>query len=300
MPSLAARLLSRQIRLIKPVLTSFSLKTSRAFQEKLAALGARALAEKIHFQDFEIGTIPACTATPLNRPFDDDKVLLYLHGGGYVTGGLDYARGFAGFLADDIGQCVTAIAYALSPENPYPAALEDALGAYEFLLRFYSPENISLIGESAGGGLILALCHKLKAEGLPLPGRIVPISPWTDLTLSGESYSENRKNDPSLTIEEIEGFADAYAPNDDRQLQYISPLFGDFTGFPPCHICVGADELLRDDSLRLYDAMKDCGVDCSIRVGEGMWHAYVLYPTPESTEAMEEIRAFLEGKPNAG
>lgn len=299
MPTLVSRIMRRQIRLLRPVYASFSLKTARAFTDGLARLGAKAVEGKVRFDDFFIGGIPASTAIPMERRADDDKTLLYLHGGGYVTGGLEYARGYAGLLAAETGHCVTAIAYRLAPENPYPAALDDAFGAYEYLLRYYDAENISLIGESAGGGLILALCHRLKAESLPLPARLVLISPWTDLTLSGRSYTENCKTDPSLTFEEVEFFAEAYAP-DDRSLQFVSPLFGDFTGFPPCRIFAGGDELLRDDSLRLYDRMIESGAECKMTVGDGMWHAYVLYPTPESSEAMEEIRAFLEDDSDAG
>lgn len=296
--SIIAKILRGQIKLLRPVITNFSIKTSRAFQDKLAELGSKALTGKVHFEDFEIGLIPAVTATPLTLAPDSEKVLFYLHGGGYVTGGMDYARGFAGLLASEMGQCVVAIAYRLAPEEPFPAALDDAFCAYEYLLRFYKPENISFIGESAGGGLMLALCHRLRDEGLPLPSRLVPISPWTDLTLSGESYLSNKKKDPSLTISEIEGFVSAYAP-DKTNLPYVSPLLGDFTGFPPCRLYVGSDELLYNDSTQLYDKMISSGVDCRITVGDGMWHAYVLYPTPESSEAMTEIKAFLEGEENA-
>lgn len=295
MPSLVSKVLRSQIRVLRPVLNGFNIKTSRAFQDKLAELGARALVNKVDFEDFQIGAIPAATAVPLDCETDDRKVLLYIHGGGYVTGGLEYARGFAGLLASETGQRVTAIAYRLAPENPFPAALDDVFFAYEYLLRSYAPENISLIGESAGGGLILALCHRLKAEGLPLPNKLVPISPWTDLTLGGKSYRSNRKNDPSLTIEEIEGYVNAYNPAK-ADSPYVSPLFGDFEGFPPCRIYAGGHELLRDDALRVYDKMAAAGVDCSITVSEGMWHAYVLYPTPESSSAMDEIRAFLSSE----
>ena len=293
MSSLISKIMGGQIRLLRPVLSSFSIKTSRVFQEKLAELAAKALEGKVHFEDFEIGDIPATSAVPLDGAADMDEILLYIHGGGYVTGELEYARGFSGLLAMETGRAVCAITYRLAPENPYPAALEDVFCAYQYLLRFYEADRISLIGESAGGGLILALCHKLKDEGLPLPSKLVPISPWTDLTLSGKSYMENRKTEPTLTFEEIEGFVQAYSP-DDLRSPYVSPLFGDFTGFPPSYIFVGGDELLLDDSVQLYDKMITAGVLCHIMVGEGMWHAYVLYPTPESSEARDEIRSFLE------
>ncbi len=292
MTSLASKILSREIRLVRPVIKSFNVKTSRAFQDKLAQLGSKAVAGRVHYADFNIGTIPAVIAAPENAVSDTSQVLLYLHGGGYVTGGIVYAKGVAGFIAAETSCNVVAIAYRLAPENPFPAALEDAFCAYTWLLEYYRPENISFIGESAGGGLMLALCHKLKQEGINLPARLVPISPWTDLTLQGKSYTANRKLDPSLTFKEIKGFVDAYAPNE-RKNPLVSPLFGDFSGFPPCRVYVGSDELLRDDSLKLYDKLISAGSECSIVVGEGMWHAYVLFPTPESFEALAEIKAFL-------
>lgn len=292
MPSLKSKLLKSQMRLLRPVITGFSIKTSRAFQDKLAAFGTRALADKITLDSFEIGTIPAVTATPCALQEGDEDIVFYLHGGGYVTGGMEYARGVAGALAAETNKRVVAIAYRLAPEHPYPAALEDSFAAYKYLLETTAAENISMIGESAGGGLILALCHLLKREGLPLPARLVPISPWVDLTMSAKSYIENQKIDPCVTYEEVRGFVSAYSPEDQLD-PLVSPIFGDFAGFPPCRIYAGTDELLRDEAIILADKLTEAEVENTLIVKEGMWHAYVLYPTPESNEAVAEIKEFL-------
>ena len=144
---------------------------------------------------------------------EDPRVLLYLHGGGYVAGSIRYAAGFAGVIAAKTGVRTLCIAYRLAPEHPFPAALDDAMTAYQYLLgQGYHGSDITLIGESAGGGLILSLCLLLKAQGIPLPTRLVAISPWTDLTLSGESMEENREVDISLTKSELAAYAACYAP----------------------------------------------------------------------------------------
>ncbi|MEG1789987.1 MAG: alpha/beta hydrolase [Oscillospiraceae bacterium] len=294
MPALISLLLREQIRLFKPLFTKFSVSDSRAFQEALGDLGAKVVSDSVRFTDFEIGDVPACAATPIALANNDRRALLYLHGGGYVAGSLGYARGFAGTLADAVGIRTLCIGYRLAPEHPFPAALEDAFAAYEYLLsQGCRADDISLIGESAGGGLILALCLKLKAMGMPLPSRLIPLSPWTDLTLSGKSYETNLKADISLTHAEIDGFVEAYAPPDTRD-PLVSPLFGDFAGFPPCFIFVGGDELLLSDSVMLADRLRAAGVNCSLTVEDGMWHGYVLYGVPEAVTALAEIKKFLE------
>lgn len=294
MPSLISTMLRQQIRLFKPILTNFSTTASRNLQETLGGLGAKALGEKVEFREFHIRALPAALAAPVEQRPADPRIVLYLHGGGYVAGSIKYAKGFAGLLAAKAGLPVLCIAYRLAPENPFPAAVEDALAAYEYLLEEgYAPENISLIGESAGGGLLFSLCLLLKAQGRPLPGRIVALSPWTDLSLSGESYQTKQKEDPCLSMKEIEGFVHAYAPPELRN-PLASPLFGELSGLPPCRIYVGEDELLLDDSRQMAEKLLAAGVDCRLRVEPGLWHAYVLYGVPEANAALEEIKLFFE------
>jgi len=294
MPSIISALLREQIRLVKPILTKSSIAASRSLQEALGELEEKAVSDKVDFQKFDISGIPAAWAVPTELSRSDRRVALYLHGGGYVAGSINYARGFAGVLASKAQIRTMCIAYRLAPEYPYPAALEDAVAAYEYLLSAgYRSKDIYLIGESAGGGLVFALCLALKAQGKPLPARIVALSPWTDLTMSGVSYKLNRKLDVSLTAEEIEGFVEAYSPTD-QQNPLVSPLFGELEGLPPTMIYAGGDEILLSDSRMMAERLFKQGVPCRLTIDEGMWHAYVLYGVPESNEALFRIREFFE------
>lgn len=300
MPSLVSSVVREQIRLLKPILTRSSIAASRSLQEALGELGAKTVAGKVQFQDFTLADQPACWAVPADSFLDDPRALLYLHGGGYVAGSIRFAKGFGGVLASRTQVRTLCLAYRLAPEHPFPAAAEDALAAYRYLLaQGYAPDCITLTGESAGGGLLVALCLRLKEEGLPLPGRMIPISPWVDLTLGGESLEANRRADVCLTREELAGFAAVYAPGLERD-PLVSPVFGDLTGLPPCCIYVGGDEILLDDARLLADRLRAAGVPCTLHVEDGMWHAYPLYGVPEANEALAEIRALLEEDWNEG
>lgn len=294
MPSLVSSVMREQIRLLKPLLTRSSIAASRSLQEAMGELGAKSRAGSVLFQDFTLSDCPACWAAPEGSPLDDPRALLYLHGGGYVAGSIRYAKGFAGVLSSRTQVRTLCIAYRLAPEHPFPAALEDALAAYRYLLaQGYDPACLTLVGESAGGGLLVALCLRLKEAGLPLPARMIPISPWADLTLSGDSLEANRKVDVCLTYEELAGFAEAYAPGQERD-PLVSPVFGDLTGLPPCWIYVGGDEILLDDSRRLSERLQAAGVPCTLHIEDGMWHGYPFCGVPEANEALAEIRALLE------
>ena len=213
-----------------------------------------------------IGSMPCSMILP--RDEVSDGVILYLHGGGYTCGNLDYAKGFGSALSAKCGVRVLCVAYRLAPEEVYPAALQDATDAYGYLLsNGYAPSRILLCGESAGGGLSYSLCLKLRDKGWALPAGIIAISPWTDLTMSGASYETNLKKDPSMTKEKLKYYADCYlygAKRSERNLYpvtnenaeedekikrqpLVSPLFADLDRMPPSLIFVGGDErhLLR-------------------------------------------------------
>ena len=219
--------------------------------------------------------------------------LIYLHGGGFICGNADYAKGFGITLAVRFGVKVFCPAYRLAPENPAPAALEDALTAYCYLLeKGYSSRHITLCGESAGGGLCYALAMKLREKNMPMPAGIIAISPWVDLTASGTSYIENEERDPSLSKERLQFYASLYV--EDKKDPYVSPIFGDFHGMPPSLIFVGGDEVMLSDAETLYQKLTEAGCSAKLQIKPGMWHAYILYGTKESKSDFAMILEFLK------
>ncbi len=241
-------------------------------------------------------------------------VILYLHGGGFVAGGLTYAKGFGSALAAKCGIRVLCVAYRLAPEHIFPAALDDAMDAYGYLLTSgFAPAEILLCGESAGGGLCYSLCEKLKDKGRTLPAGIIAISPWTDLTASGASYEDNKKNDPSMTVERLKYFADCYlygadpaqkglhpktnpdAEDDKRRKSdpLISPLFAPLDGMPPSAIFVGGDEIMLHDATEMHARLVAAGAESHLTVKEGMWHGYILYNLKENEGDFDKIRRFI-------
>ena len=247
MPSLLSVLVREQIRLIKPILNRMSISTARAFQDALGQLGAKLVAGRVTFEPVQMDGFEACFALPEDEK-DNRRMILYLHGGAYVAGNMKYARGFAGILADKLQQRVLSAAYRLAPEHPFPAALDDALTAYQYLLaKGWESRHISFVGESAGGGLVFCLCLRLKQLGLPLPAAVVGISPWTDLTFSGASYITNASKDPSLAEDVLRDHAAIYAHGKEPD-PLVSPVFGDLTGLPPSLLLAGGDELLLSDT----------------------------------------------------
>lgn len=289
---LPAKLVHSQLNFFKPLVASCSLETIRRGQDKLGEL-----MEAIHKKDVKVRDHPFDRfegAWVIPRDERRQGVILYLHGGGYTCGDLDYAKGFAATLADEEGVRVFCAAYRLAPEHPFPAALDDALEAYRYLIsKGYGGDHIMLCGESAGGGLCYALCLKLKELKMAMPCGIIAISPWTDLTASGESYETNRDNDPSLTAEVLEFYAQCYATDRDRLDPLLSPLFGDLTGMPPSLIFAGGDEILLDDSRRLHSRLLQCGCRSSLHIAPERWHAYVLYQLKENQDDFVTINEFL-------
>ena len=229
---------------------------------------------------------------------EDEKrngVILYLHGGGYTCGNIDYARGFGTVLANEFGIRVFCCAYRLAPENPFPAAVEDAVAAYEYLIQSgFSHKKIILCGESAGGGLCYSLSLKLFELWLPQPAGIVAISPWTDLTLSGNSHKENNDIDPSMSTERVKYFAECYS--DDYKNPLVSPIFceRDKCDFPPSIIFAGGDEVLLDDSKTMHQKLLEYGFKSELIIRPNLWHAYVLYNLKEYRNDYHKIGRFLD------
>lgn len=224
------------------------------------------------------------------------RVILYLHGGGYTICSPATHRGLAGRIAQAAGARLLSIAYRLAPEHPYPAALEDALAAYRWLLAQGIPaERMAMGGDSAGGGLTLATAVSLYAAGQPLPAALFLISPWTDLTFSGESHRTLKRADPIFQGEGGSSFGPAYSGKNDPALPLISPLFADLHGLPATLIQVGSDEILLDDSTRLEEKMKSAGVNVDLQIWEGMWHVFQSFAPwfPEARHAVNRIGRFI-------
>ena len=225
-----------------------------------------------------------------------EKVIMYVHGGGYVSGSCNDHRGFVSKFAKSCGVINFIYEYRLAPENPFPAALEDSIKVYQALLSMgRRPENIIIAGESAGGGLVLAILLALKNNKIALPAAAVAISPWTDLTCSGSSYSTKNK----VSVAPLNSwfvFAKHYLGNNDAKNPLISPLFGDLSGLPPIFINSGEDDELFDDGEKFYLKAKSAAVDVTFRAGKGMIHCYPLLAPmfKEASEAMEEICAFIK------
>ena len=288
--SLSPKTILSRMGLLRPLMETVSLETVRNCQNKLGELMEnrfrRELLDKEHtFEGFTAAWL-------LPRDTRREGVVLYLHGGGYVCGGLEYARAFGAMVASRCGVRVLAPAYRLAPEHPFPAALDDAVESYRYLLfKGYAPEHITLCGESAGGGLCYSLCLRLKELDLPLPGGIVAISPWTDLTASGESYENNKEIDPSMTAEQLDFYADCYTVN--RKDPLVSPLFADLTGMPPSQIFVGGDEIMLSDASLLHEKLVSTGCRSNLTVKPERWHGYLLYSLTEDQSDFGIINRFL-------
>ena len=164
--------------------------------------------------------------------------------------------------------------YGLAPENPFPRALEDAVKVWKHLTKDYNPKNIVIVGESAGGGLALALGLYLKDNNMELPIGMVTLSAWADLTITNESHKTLDKKDPILSSDELRIAALKYSHGEYLKNPYISPVYGDFTGFCPVLVHVGSDEVLLDDSKILYERLKEANVEAKLSIFEGMWHVW--------------------------
>ena len=289
---LHAKRVRAQLNLFKPVMTSCSLEASRKGQDKLGELMTALHRSEIMAKNHDFERFQGAWIMPQDQR--RGGVVLYLHGGGYTCGSLEYAKGFSSVLAAECGVRVFCAAYRLAPEHRYPAAVEDALEAYQYLLKKgYAGHQILLCGESAGGGLIYALCLKLKELGLPLPCGLIGISPWTDLTSSGKSYEENREVDPSMSPELLQFYAKCYT--DDPADPLCSPLFGDLMGFPPSLLFVGGDEVMLDDTRMLHEKLVKSGCRSKLIVAPERWHAYVLYCLSENMpQDFETINRFMD------
>ena len=229
---------------------------------------------------------------------ENREVVLQLHGGGYIGKMKNAYRDFAVLYAKMPGErAVLSVDYRVAPEDPYPAALEDAYAAYQWLLEMgCKGGQIIVAGDSAGGGLALALCLYLKDKGEPLPKKLVLMSPWTDLAATGDSYETNFEKDPlfgNTTNSMI--YSNAYYGENDPKMPYISPLYGDYEGLPPMLFQVGGAEMLLSDSARAAKKAKAAGCEVKLTIYDGMFHVFQLgmRKMKESRDAWKEIEGFV-------
>ncbi|MCA6116179.1 alpha/beta hydrolase [Bradyrhizobium sp. WSM 1738] len=225
-----------------------------------------------------------------------ERNVLYLHGGAYVSGAPIYYRHFLWRIADALRARVWALEYRLAPEHAFPAALEDAVEAYDWLAD-HTPDITQLFvaGDSAGGGLALCLLLKLRDAGKALPAAAIALSPWTDLALTGPSLQVNAKADPMLNVEDLPELARIYLGAADPRLPYASPLYGDTVGLPPVLIQVGSDEILRDDAVRMTEKLRLHNARSRLEVWHRMPHAWQLFVPvlPEAHRAIAQIGSFV-------
>ena len=224
----------------------------------------------------------------------DQGTLLYLHGGAYLFGSAKTHRRFAAKLAEDSALTAYSIDYRLAPEHPFPAAIEDCLTAYQALLG-RGLKNISIAGDSAGGGLGLALLHAILAKGLPAPRAVVAFSPLTDQTMQSQSVKDNAATEAMLPAERMEEVRDMYLQGDYKN-PLASPLFGSFHNAPPVFISVGTKEILRDDSLAMVAKLRGQGVWVTTDILENGPHVWPFFHgrLPEADATLTKVAAFLK------
>jgi acetyl esterase/lipase len=227
-----------------------------------------------------------------------DRCVLFFHGGGYAFGSAPLYRDFMWRVGTAARASVFYFDYRLAPEHPFPAALDDAIGVYRWLATEFDPQRIAFVGDSAGGGLVLATMKKLRDQGDALPRAAVAISPWTDLALTGQSLRKNSKADPMLDAAQFPMIAKRYLGEADPHNPYISPLYGDAAGLPPTLIQAGSDEVLLDDAVRMAEAMRAAGCEIELDVWPKMPHVWHLYARilPEGRQAIDRIGQFLDRK----
>ena len=301
MPSLKSRLIIGAVR--NRHLLQGSLRPERITADTdLAALrrqfeeGAKKMGEvpsDVRLGPVRIGSMRAEWIVPDGAP--RDQAVLYTHGGGYISGNCDDHRMHVAKLAKAAGTGMLLFDYRLAPEHPAPAAVEDTLEAYRWLLaEGFDASRLAIAGESAGGGLCLAALVAIRDQGLPLPSAAVASSPWLDLSCDADSYCRNARRDISL-LGSWETWNRFYVGNGNVRDPWISPVHANLRSLPPILIQVGSDEIMLDDCVRFDSLARDAGVDISLRVWPGMVHCFAFFAPlfPEAVAGMEELGAFI-------
>jgi len=265
----------------------------RAIYGEFAALTAEP--DGINWTEVEAGGVPAIWAEPDGG--SQDRVVQYVHGGGYVIGAAEYYRKFTGHLAKTIGCRVLNVDYRLAPEHPHPAAVEDSTAVYRWLLeQGIESGHIAIAGDSAGGGLTVATLISIRAAGLPMPAAAMPLSPWVDMEGTGESMTTRADRDVLVNPDMLKGMVDAFLQGQDARDPLAAPLHADLNNLCPLYIQVGDDETLLDDSVRLADRAHQAGVECRLDVFPEMQHVFQMAAgnMPEADEAIRRLADWVQ------
>jgi epsilon-lactone hydrolase len=251
----------------------------------------------VDYAEVDAGGVRAMWATP--HGCVDDRVLVCLHGGGYVCSSMFSHRKMYGHLAKASGCRALILDFRRAPEFQHPAQVEDAVAAYIWLLgQGYKPEHIATTGDSAGGTLATTMVLAARDAGLPLPAAIMAVSPWVDMEVAGESMKTNLGKDLSMTPESAQAMASMFLGDASPQDPLANPLWADMTGLPPMFLQVGDQELLLDDSVRLAANAKDSGVDVRLDVWAGMQHVHQMMAgrAPEADESIANMADWVRPK----
>jgi acetyl esterase/lipase len=291
MPSIQSHILRFYLRSQRGIDANASVSQQRADFERAA--GSAKMPKGVSVRAAVVGGVLGEWIVPAEM--DDESVILYLHGGGYMMGSPKTHQALVARIASASHARALLLDYRLAPEHPFPAAIEDAAAAYHALLdQGTAPEQIVFAGDSAGGGLVMAALLWLRDAGDPLPRAAVCISPFADFTLAGESLITRAKADPYVKREHW-SVVKHYLGDNDPYSPLLSPLYGDLRGLPPLLIHVGNDEILLSDSTRLAECAQDAGVDVTLEVWPGMWHVWHFFAPllPEAQQAIEKIGSFV-------
>jgi acetyl esterase/lipase len=288
--------LSRRARFFRTRIGKFEMGDDVPIEQRRAAmdkLDTIPRPRKVSYVDTVVGGVPAIVATPTEVA--PDRHILYIHGGAYVVGSPKSHIAMCARLAKRAAATVTVIDYRLAPEHVFPAAIDDCVAAYRAIVADVDPSLVTIAGDSAGGGATLATLGVLKAAGDPLPGAVYVLSPWTDLTASGESIVTRVDHDPMFDGDGLIEAATTYAGATPLDHPGVSPLFADPSGYPPTLIQTGMDEILLSDSTRLAERYEAAGVDVRLDLRDGLWHVYPILAgyMPEATDALVRAAVFI-------
>ncbi len=240
------------------------------------------------------GTRAEWISTSESRP---DKIILYVHGGGFVFDTSKIHRGAIARIATASKTKVLSVNYSLAPEHPFPKALNEVVEAYKWLLeREISSKSIVFVGDSAGGNLILSALLKIRDLNLPLPAAGVALSPATDALMTGESFRDKTIKDPIMTHDKLDYFIESYVAKSAKDNPLISPLYANLQGLPPILMQVGEDEIMLSYTLDFAAKAQKAGVTVQLSIGKNMWHVWYLFAPflPEANEAIKEIGLFIQ------